>query len=88
MASTRPVLYLPPLLLHATHRHSVGHCIYQFCRRSRAADPPLRLRTFSRCVVVGCHGGILPGGEAAGTGYCGITGEEEAAGVVYTGWGG
>ena len=88
MASTRPILHIPSLLLHAPHRHSMGNCIHQLRRLSRAVDTPLRFRTFSRCVVIGCYGSVLPGGEAAGTGHCGVTGEEEAAGVVHTGWGG
>ena len=88
MASTRPVLHLPSLLLHAPYWHSVGHCLHQFRWRCRAVDAPLRLRTLPYGIIVGCNGSFLPGGEAAGTGHCRVTWQEEAAGVIHAGWGG
>ena len=87
MAPPRPFLHLPPLLLHAPHRHRMGHRLHLLRCRDRQIDPPLRLRTLPR-YIVGCRDpGILSSWKTTGARHCWFAREETSAGAVYQRWG-
>lgn len=88
MAPPRSLLHVPPLLLHAPHRHSMGHSLHDVSRGNSTAHAPVRLCALPGCVAAGGDGGVFFGGQAAGTGHSGIAGQEEATRVVYAGRGG
>ena len=65
----------------------MGHSVHHLRRRNGAAHAPLRLRALPRRVAAGGDGGLLPRGQAARTGHRGVSGQEEAAGLVHAGGG-
>ena len=66
MASTRSLLHLPALFLHAHHWHSMGYRIHQLCGSYHSPHTHLHFRTLPLDILARGHGGILPGRETVG----------------------
>lgn len=60
LAPPRPLLHVPPLLLHAPHRHSLGNSVHELRRRNRTTDPPLRVRALPVRVAARSDSGVFP----------------------------
>ena len=83
LASTRPILHLPPLILHASHGHRMGNRLRPVRRRNNHPSPPLRLRPLPRHLIIGRYSGILSRREAARAGNRRVARKAQAAGTLH-----
>lgn len=61
----------------------MGHSLHQLRRANGAPHPSIRVRALPRRLAAVGHRRVSPGGEAAGPGDRGVTGEEAATGLVH-----
>lgn len=87
MAPPRPLLYLPPLLLHAPHRPRMGHHLHHQLRRHYSPHAAFCFRTLPREFAGGGYGELFLGGEVIGPWGQGVAREEEGGVVWETGGG-
>lgn len=85
LAPTRPLLHLPPRLLHVTHWDCVGNRIYHFGCGHRALDTALCLRSFSCRLAPRGHCRLFSSRETFRSGHCRTARAEETTGFIYAG---
>lgn len=83
LAQARPLLHLPPCLLHAPYRYRMGHCIHPIHCYYCAANSPLRIRSLSCQLAPRRHRCVLPRWEVLRSGNCGLARKEATTGFIY-----
>ena len=82
LAPARSVLHLSSLVLHGANGNRVGRGICGLGGGDVAVDADLCFRSFSRRVAARGDSGVFCRRQVSRSGYTGLAGEKEAAGLV------
>lgn len=83
LAQTRPLVHLPPRLLHVSYWDCVGNRMHHFYCGHRAPHPAVCFCTFSCRFAPRGHRCLLSSGEASRPWHCGTTGAQKTTGFIY-----